>query len=348
MNRITDIQRTEQIINETIRSLNLDLSGMTVMTELASGDFIVTPLTAALAGAEKVYVTGRDSRYGTVEELKDYMHQMQKALGICDECIQFVDDKDRVAQEVNVVTNSGFVRPINDGFIKRLPEDAAISLMFESWEYRPEDIDLGSCRRNNIPILGVNENDDRLRIFRYVGLTVLKLLFELQIEVFKGRFLVLSSGSYLKEIKHVLEANGAEVFVIDTSAEVKNVVSAESTYYDAIIVAEQDNPACLIGEGALYTDLVDPGRPLIHIAGVLDGNWLKNNGINKYPPQEAGYGYMTVTTGYMGIRPVIELNAAGLRVGQLLVEGMRTYHNVTEAQRYALGDSCAMDFDMQQ
>ena len=108
------------------------------------------------------------------------------------------------------------------------------------------------------------------------------------------------------------------------------------------------SPTCLIGERALYNDLIQPGRPLIHIAGLLDEEWLRRNKIDKYPPTKASYGYMTVTTGYMGIRPIIELNAAGLKVGQLLVEGMRKYHNVDEAQKYALKDSCAMAFDMQQ
>ena len=46
----------------------LDLKGKTVLTEAASGAYVVTPLLAAIAGA-KVYAFTRTTRYGTVDEI---------------------------------------------------------------------------------------------------------------------------------------------------------------------------------------------------------------------------------------------------------------------------------------
>ena len=57
-----------------------------------------------------------------------------------------------------------------------------------------------------------------------------------------------------------------------------------------------------------------------------------------------GDGYMTVTTEYAGIRPVIELHTAGLKVGQAMVEGLRKYGNAEQAKQYALTHSPAMAF----
>ena len=56
-------------IREAVKRLELDLSGKVVLTEAATGAYIVTPVLAALAGAE-VYAFTKDTRYGTVAEVR--------------------------------------------------------------------------------------------------------------------------------------------------------------------------------------------------------------------------------------------------------------------------------------
>ncbi|HZI54747.1 MAG TPA: hypothetical protein VFD56_13620, partial [Chitinophagaceae bacterium] len=56
-------------IDDAVNRLNLDLSGKVVLTEAATGAYIVTPVIAALAGAE-VYAFTKDTRYGTVADVK--------------------------------------------------------------------------------------------------------------------------------------------------------------------------------------------------------------------------------------------------------------------------------------
>ncbi|HET6993507.1 MAG TPA: hypothetical protein VFI06_00935, partial [Chitinophagaceae bacterium] len=51
-----------------VEALGLNLEGKTVLTEAASGAYVVTPLLAAIAGA-KVYAFTRTTSYGTVEEI---------------------------------------------------------------------------------------------------------------------------------------------------------------------------------------------------------------------------------------------------------------------------------------
>jgi hypothetical protein len=55
-------------IEDAIDRLELDLSGKVVLTEAATGAYIVTPVIAALAGAE-VYAFTKDTRYGTVADV---------------------------------------------------------------------------------------------------------------------------------------------------------------------------------------------------------------------------------------------------------------------------------------
>ena len=53
---------------------------------------------------------------------------------------------------------------------------------------------------------------------------------------------------------------------------------------------------------------------------------------------------MTVTTDYVGIKPVIDLHTAGLKVGQAMVEGLRRRYSLEQVRKYTLENSPAMDF----
>lgn len=349
MKKIDNNKRVRRIIFDSISRLSLDLKGMSVLTEAGSGAFIVTPLIAALAGAEKVYVISKDSAYGRKEEIYEYLNEIASEWDIDSKTICRVSDPLQIANRVNIVTNLGFVRPIKRDLISRLPYDSAIPLMWETWEARDEDIDFESCKEYNIPVLGTNERDERLCIFRYVGLMALKLLMEQNIEIYRSNILVVSSGEYLKEIEKVLTGNGAELFIYNPFVPPANETDFKKFVQncDAIVIAEQKYKEPLISE----TEHINIGWldgndvKIIHIAGVLDYMLMESRGFSKYPDKKVGSGYMTVTTDYVGVRPVIELHSAGLKVGQALVEGMRIYKDPRKAKEYALRISPAMDFE---
>jgi hypothetical protein len=350
MKKIANMLRAKRLILETIESLNLNLSGMSVLTEAGSGAFIVTPLIAVMAGADMVYVVSRDSSYGKRDDILFYLKEVSRVFCIDEERICIIDNPIIIADKVNIVTNLGFVRPITKELINKLPFDSAIPLMWETWEVRNEDIDFVSCKEKGIPILGTNERDKRLCIFRYVGMLALKLLFEQEIEVYKSNILVVSSGHYLYEIEKVLLDNGANVYVynpFNPPTEI-NELKQFANKCDALVIAEQQNMGTLVSENEhIRIDWLDCNTvKIVHIAGVLDYQLLERRGFSKHPNKKVDFGYMTVTTDYVGIRPVIDLHSAGLKVGQALVEGMRIYKNPEKAQKYALEKSPAMDFDI--
>lgn len=349
MNVIENYFRASKMIDEIIKKLNLDLSDMRVLTEAASGNFIITPIIALKANAQRVYVTCKDSRYGTTKEVLDYLKEIVDNLGLDMKRIEYVAEKTEVADDVNIVTNLGFVRPINAQFINRLPYDAAIPLMFESWEFRDEDIDVIACRDKKVPILGTDESVPELDIFKYVGMCALKLLLEMDIEIVKSKILLMSSGGYLEKIESLLLKCGAEVLVYDTLHPVidRNTLRSFVHESDAIVVAEQSNNEVLITDKGKHisAEWLLKNRPIvIHIAGVLDYDILDNYEIKKYPDTRPEYGYMTVTTDYVGVRPVIDLHAGGLKVGQALVKGIRKFKDYDKAIEYALLNSPSMKF----
>ena len=79
-------------------------------------------------------------------------------------------------QQADIVTNSGLVRPIDKKFINSMKKTAVISLMWEPWEFRESDIDIKTCWRNNISILGVNETNELMNCMDCAGDLILKIL----------------------------------------------------------------------------------------------------------------------------------------------------------------------------
>lgn len=275
MREIRQIKRAQRLISDTIKLLGLDLRNMAVLTEAASGPFAVTALIAAMAGAERVFAMAKDSAYGTVQELRGYIAHLAAEIGLRQSAITVITELDEVDVPINIVTNLGMLRPIGREIISRLPPDAAIALMWETWEAREKDIDFAACTEYGIPVLGTNERDQRLQIFRYVGLTVLKLLLDMEIEVFKSNILVVSSGQYLEEIQQVLSVNGAVIETVNPYQDRLDKVS--QTFLcrtDAIVVADQRYQGLLAGDSDKAIIPIQLCAkydiPMIHIAGPVD------------------------------------------------------------------------------
>jgi voltage-gated potassium channel Kch len=322
--------RVERLVDDAIARFGLDLGGIAVLTETASGPFVVTPLIAARAGASVVAVT-RDSRYGDAARVRAYTEEWAARLDIADAIEVHIGRGVERAGEAAFVTNLGFVRPIDAAFVESLRPGAAVSLMCEPWEVRPEDVDIAACRAAGVPVAGTDERDPRLQTFRFVGMLGLKLLLELEVEVFLSKVVVISSDPFATPIVEALEAAGAEVLLLDVTAGA-DLQAAPGTGADALVVAEhRDRRAVIGGETGIPVDALD-GIAVAHIAGAIDDPQER---LRKNPPGSVAQGRMTVTTDALGPRPVVDLHAAGLRVGQALVQGMRELGDASRAEAAA-------------
>lgn len=335
--------RVARLVDEAVSRFGLDLTGVAVLTETASGPFVVTPLLAARAGASVIAVT-RDSRFGSADRVRAYTEDWAARLGVAEAIEVHVGSGCERAAEAELVTNLGFVRPIDAPFVRKLRPGAAVSLMCEPWEARSEDVDVGACRAGGVPVLGTDERDPRLQTFRFVGMLALKLLLELEVEVLLSRLVVISSEPFAGPIVDVLGAAGAEVRLVDvtqgTDPGAPDVADA-CARADAVVVAEHRVRRTLVGgETGIPLDLLEAGDvALVHIAGVVED---PEERLRKHPAGPVAPGWMSVTTDALGPRPVVDLHAAGLRVGQALVEGMRNLGDAAAAERAALGESPAL------
>lgn len=349
MRKIDNYFRVKRLIESAISDFSLDLKGISVLTEAASGPFVVTPLIAALSNAKQVIACTKDSDYGLANEVKKYTEDWARKLGVAD-CINVTSQPAYTyAYSVDLVTNLGFVRPINERFVSLLPTNAASALMWETWELRNEDIDLVACQKRGIPVLGTCETHPRLQIFRYVGLVVLKLLLEANIEVFKSKVLLIGSGQLGLETKHVLQSNGCNLIHLDPCENWDNNDQNIARYIkeiDAVVLVEHKARFSLLGGemGLPLEWFEDNGAVIVHLCGSIDYGGLEKRSINKIPVRKIKPGYMTVTTDYVGPKPVIDLHTAGLKTGEALVKGMQLFGKCDKAVHFALSNSPAMDF----
>ena len=351
MNKIDSYVRVRRLIESAITDFLLDLRGISVLTEAASGPFVVTSLIAALAGAERVVAVTKDSNYGLAGDIQEYTEKWANELGVAERISITTESAYMYADSSELVTNLGFVRPIDERFIKLLPNNSAIALMWETWEFREEDVDLVVCKERGVPVLGTCETHPRLEIFRYVGMVVLKLLLEANIEVFKSNILLIGSGHFGRETEEVLSSNGCNLIHLNPSEEWDNSDRNIESYVkeiDAIVLVEHKEEFCLLGgKTGLPLEWFDgSGALIVHICGNIDNVGLKNHGLKKVPVRKVTPKFMTITTDYVGPRPVIDLHTAGLKVGEALVNGMRRYGDADKAKEFALSNSPAMEFGL--
>jgi hypothetical protein len=326
------MRRIVRLCGQAVETMRLNLAGISVLTEAATGPFAVTALIAALAGAERVVAVTRDSRYGSGAEAIAQVRALLTTAGI-DGRVEFhTGDASDAATDCALVTNLGFVRPIGRALLGRVNPHAAVALMWEPWEFRGQDIDLETIEELGIALIGTNERHPHVRTFEFLGPTVGRLAFEAGIEIVGSNLVVIGSEPFGPAIADWLRAAGAHVH----AARVDNWPEAltPSSACDALILAEHRDHRPIDGapgSGDALARIAESGAPVLRLCGALDRAAAERAEVAIHPASEVAPGIMTVTTGYAGPRPVIDLHCAGLRAGADVVVARRRGLSVNDA-----------------
>ena len=327
------IQRCGKFIEKSIDRFGLDLNKLVVYTELGSKNYAFTPIIAEMANAKKVYAITKTSRYGTSEDNIREFRRIVDGLGIDMSKIKIVRKKRKAdVSEADIVTNSGFVRPIDRSTIQMMKTTAVIPLMWETWEVRPDEIDLPFCEEHGNLVLGTNEEQPPMDIMRYSGFLLSKLLFENNMGVHKDTILVVGSGRLGNNLARFLRVNNIKFWWINLNNDALDgnkpfLVSLEKAKkllpkIDAIVVGEHYHNKTIIGEGGLFEpkELArkQPLIQIIHICGAIEVKQITQMGLHVHPQPVMPFGHMTVTADYLGPKATLELNTAGLKVGEIM------------------------------
>jgi hypothetical protein len=309
------MNRLLRLIKDSFNKFQIDLEGKVLLTEAATGNFVCTPILSAMAGA-RVFAIAKDSKYGSVYQAQDEVLSLTKELNIKDKItiIQSLDEID--LGNLDIVTNTGFVRPVDKFMIDKLKPDCVIPLMWEPWEFRPDDLDLESAVKKGIKVYGTNESDYRLQTMRYIGLTVLYFLLKEKRTPFSSKILVIGCEKFNKGIEIELRKLNYSVSFFLTD----KFNASDIREYDTIIVAEHINPELIIGNidsAKIESSSFSKEQLIIHISGNVDFNSLT---CKHYPDIPAPFGYMSYTTDFIDPIAVFDLHSAGLKVAEGMIK----------------------------
>ena len=333
--------RVKRLVDEAIARLRLDLHGLSVLTEAGSRYFSVTPLIAAVAGASRVHAIARDSIHGTADEIGRLVTELAQMWGGL-ESIEFATaPTPPILATCDIVTNLGFVRPIDSRMVNCLKPTAVVTLMCEAWEVRPDDVDLQACRGAGIAVWATNERDSAADVFAFSGALAAQLLFEAHVEVYRSRIVVVGDDMFAPVIATWLSAAGANV---STCRSVRMALDRGLVIgADALLIADYLSEPPLIGaRGDVTADEIAaacPGLAVVQFAGALAGEDIRQAGLPLVPSSPSPSRRMSRTLAALGPRPVVDLHAAGLRVGELLARARLAGLTASQAEMLVCNES---------
>ncbi|MCX5814228.1 MAG: hypothetical protein NT178_17040 [Proteobacteria bacterium] len=315
--------RAVRIIRSIIEKLNLNLRHTIVLTEVGSEHFLYTPIIPALAGAEKVYAIVKDSKYGKGSDVKNRCIFVAKYLGLNNIEIFVNRLPKRYVHEADIITNSNHIRPIDKTFLSATKRNVVIPLMYESWELRVTDIDIDFCRKLNIKVAGTWENHPNIKVFDYVRNLCIKMAFEAGYEISGNKIIIWSNDQFGNQAYIAFKLLGAKEIIICNSYE---NLKANLDNVDFVFICdykqERDYFNRLDGLWNIEELIkINNYFGVIHLYGNISIDSLKEYSVNIYPNIQGRSNIMSLSLNHVGLLPVINLLAAGFKVGEEMLKG---------------------------
>ncbi|SDI98851.1 hypothetical protein SAMN05444157_1153 [Frankineae bacterium MT45] len=311
------LPRLSRLVVEAVQRNSLDLSQVSVLTEAATGPYVVTPVLAALAGAEVIAVT-RASRYGSVEQVRAQTLALAESVGVASR-ITITDQRDvAIFAAADVVTNSGHLRPITAEHAEAIRASAVMPLMFEAWEIQAGrvDIDLAGLHRRGVQLAGTNERHPHVDVFSFLGPMAVAQLADAGVSAYLGRIAVLCDNPFLPYLEAGLRAAGATVW---SAASLTELLDGDEP--DAVIVSLTPTGQAVVTEAEVRQLAARwPTTVLLQYWGDIDRSACTEAGLPFWPLDDPGSGHMGVLPSRVGPEPIVRLQAGGLKVAQVLLK----------------------------
>lgn len=305
-------------MREAVDRCALDLSGTAVLTEAASGAYVVTPVLAAMAGAT-VFAVTKTTAYGTLEEIAEETIRLAALAGVERQIEILTERRDDVIARADIITNSGHIRPLDRALLSLARPTVVVTLMYEAWEFRASDVDLETCRSRSIPVAGTNERHPHIDVFSYLGIMAVKLLLDAGIAVYRCRVLLLCDNDFEPFIRIGLEQSGAEVDIA------LSVADATASSYDAVLVAlHPRSRAVLDANDAALIARRWPGAIVAQYWGDIARTQLHQAGVPVAPANAPAPGHMAILPSGVGPESIVRLQCGGLKVGEILSAARRS------------------------
>ncbi|MEY4572815.1 MAG: hypothetical protein RLZ10_2072 [Bacteroidota bacterium] len=320
-NNIRDYKRFEKLTSDLASNLDVCLKNNVVLTEVGSNLYLYNPIIPLICGAEYVYAFVKDTYYGKANEIKNSCLEIAEFLGFSDKLeIGLNELNESWINKADIVTNSGMLRPFNRSRLSKFKKGAVLPLMFEAWELRDRDIDLVACKEFGISVAGTWENHPLLKVFDFVEMLALKMVFEAGFEVQGNNIYIWSNDHFGDKIYSAFMRNGCNKCYLGIDfKELLNLV----VDLDFIFIADYDESKSFFE--LLQIDLlikINPRLTFLHLYGDVDFNKFETVGASVYPRKNGKHEMMTFTLAHVGMAPYVALQVGGYKVAQNLINNV--------------------------
>lgn len=319
-----DIIRGINIIKRNIKTLNLDLRGLTILTEIGSGPYLLNPLVPIFAGATETIIWCKDTSYGKANEIFDSFDYIISKNFISGYYVKRKNVRpDEDIRRADIITNSGMIRPIDANFISKMKKSAVVPIMYEAWEVRTSDVDVDACKHHGIKVAGTWENHPAINVFNYTGILAIKMLLESNIEIYQSNIYIWSNDEFGEHSLEAFKKNGASKIWLNTNVD---IFYDNLSQIDALYICDYHESGEYFGENAIF-DIqrikeLKPDLMIIHLYGKINTQLLLENDLNVYPEKQGIANVMSYTLAYVGLEPLLRLQTAGYKVGEDLIRNI--------------------------
>ncbi len=339
-------KRTLRKLAQIVEKTQLNLSGLNLYTEAATGNYNISAALGVLAGARAVHCVARSNRFGSaqlaISQTNELVESVQNVNGTQ---VTYSEGHDYMAlAEADIITNSNPLRPLDEVAIKAMKKGGVISLMYEPWEYRQGDIDLEAAQEKNVWIVGVNEMHPTIPCFYSAGILPLKGMLMAGLEVFSSDVLLVCANRLIDYALPVLSKTCASVHFVDGNAFQGEIppgckriqpYEVNNTHYDALLLF--DSPDTVKWNVANTADTLWPIQSLGHwdVCVQMMGDVLRSDfeDVKFVPEKEPPRGYMGFNPADLGVDLVIRTVVSGLKAGQEAIAFLQNGNTKTDAEK---------------
>ena len=317
-------------VRRAVDELELDLRDRVVLTEAATGPYVVTPVIAALAGA-RVYAFTRATRHGSVAEVSQATTALLDTLDLSRSSVTVLDTLPaEVVASADVITNSGHLRPLDESVLRHARSDVVVPLMYEAWEERAEDLDLDYIRGRGIRVPATNERHPDVDVFSYLGELAVRQIHEAGLSLTRNRFVLFCNNPFGPFLARTLSALCGDLVVVHTRGEL--VAQLPIGDVTGVVLAAYPFDEEWVGpEGALSPEFLTehfPGAVLLRFAGHVDEAALREAQVSFYP-DAVPRGHMGTLLSDIGPDSVVRLQAGGLKAAEVALSGGTCFRGET-------------------
>jgi len=345
-----------RLVRTAVREHRLDLTGLRVLTEAGVGYARVTPVIAAVAGADEVFAVGRDTAQAGRRAAVEQTAWLARLAGVPDRVHLLSTRLQAPLAAVDIVTDLPGVRPIDETIVRNLPGTAVVSLMRGAGRWRPADVDVATCRRAGIATAGVDE--EAIGIHSSLAMEEVWGLLSLGVDIDGATVVVAGAGGAFAHVVRALAALRATVLVAtpERAGRVElyggrkigerlgdEAVLRRLAEADALVLCQADcGERSVAPAGVADAARIAAEAPHLAVVGrgaEADRQAFAAAGLRTWPSEVDPAAPAAVSD--LLPRPVVRLHTAGLKVGEVMARARRRGSSPLAAEQLAAGEACA-------